>query len=121
MTDVAGPAGPPLRFSSLLIRGADAATAAGADGSGLEANCNMAQAFEIPMETGQRPDDAFLPDGILTSSRTRFPDRRSRPADPSAGSITAIWDCLRFAASAQISVRCAPRRGRFQARRSRQD
>jgi len=41
----------------------------------------MAQAFEIPTETGQRSGD---PSGFsfrchLTSSRTSFPDRRSRP------------------------------------------
>jgi len=71
----------------------------------------MAQAFEILMETGQRPGPAFLPDGILTSSRTRFPDRRSRPADPSAGSIAAIWDCLGFAASAQIGGPMRPATG----------
>jgi hypothetical protein len=28
----------------------------------------MAQAFEIPMETGQRPGHTFLPDRILTNS-----------------------------------------------------
>jgi hypothetical protein len=50
MTDVAGPPVPPVRFSSLPIRKADAAT--GADGSNLEVNCNMAQAFEIPWEAG---------------------------------------------------------------------
>ena len=52
-----------------------------ADGSMLEADCNMAQAFEIPTETGQRSGD---PSGFsfrchLTSSRMSFPDRRSRP------------------------------------------
>jgi hypothetical protein len=55
--------------------------AAGADEKGLEANCNMAQAFEIPRETGQQPGDALLQDRILTSSRTRF-SRSPLPAGP---------------------------------------
>jgi len=76
--------------------------AAGADD--LEVNCNMAQAFEIPGETGQR---------ILTPSRwaevghrrvpsNAFPDRRSR-SDPdrigtweygsAAGPPQALTDC----------------------------
>src|SRR5882757_7926628 len=55
MTELDGPPGPALRFSSLLIRGAETASVAGADPKGLEVNCNMAQAFEIP--TGQ-PDSA---------------------------------------------------------------
>src|SRR4030088_2955848 len=46
ITDVAGPPVPAARFSSLPIRGADAATA-GADESNLEVNCNMAPAFDI--------------------------------------------------------------------------
>jgi hypothetical protein len=50
MTDVAGPPLPPVRFSSLPIRAADAARAEGADKSNLEVNCSMAQAFEIPTE-----------------------------------------------------------------------
>jgi hypothetical protein len=46
----------------------------------------MAQAFEILMETGQRPGHAFLPDGILTSypdtrSRSPFPAGRPHPLD----------------------------------------
>src|SRR3981189_1464640 len=50
MTDVAGPPlVPPVRVSSLPIRGADAG-AAGAGGSNLEVDCSMAQAFEIPTE-----------------------------------------------------------------------
>jgi len=48
MTEVAGPPAPPGRFSSLPIRGAGAANTAATDGSGLEANWSMAQAFEIP-------------------------------------------------------------------------
>jgi len=48
MTDVDGPPVPVLRFSSLLIRGADADDFAGADGQALKVDCNMAQAFEIP-------------------------------------------------------------------------
>src|SRR3954452_20735279 len=56
MTEVDGPLVPALRFSSLLIRGAEAAQLAGADEQGLEVNCNMAQAFEIPRanRTGYR-------------------------------------------------------------------
>jgi hypothetical protein len=48
MTDVDGPPVPVLRFSSLLIRGAEAADMAGTDEQALKVNCNMAQAFEIP-------------------------------------------------------------------------
>jgi hypothetical protein len=48
MTDVDGPLVPGLRFSSLLIRGAEAADIAGVDEWALKVNCNMAQAFEIP-------------------------------------------------------------------------
>src|SRR5712691_4387963 len=54
MTDVDGPPVPVLRFSSLLIRGAETADFAGTDEQALKVNCNMAQAFEIPGETGQR-------------------------------------------------------------------
>src|SRR5260370_35328816 len=52
MTDVAGPPLPPVRFSSLPIREADAARAGGGHEHNLEVNCSMAQAFEIP--TGNR-------------------------------------------------------------------
>jgi hypothetical protein len=53
MTDVDGPLVPVLRFSSLLIRGAEAD--AGRDEQALKVGCNMAQAFEIPKGvTGQR-------------------------------------------------------------------
>jgi hypothetical protein len=48
MTDVDGPPVPVLRFSSLLIRGAEADDFAGTDGQVLRVECNMAQAFEIP-------------------------------------------------------------------------
>jgi hypothetical protein len=53
MTDVDGPFVPALRFSSLLILGAETAIVAGADQSALEVNCNMAQAFEIPGRNSQ--------------------------------------------------------------------
>jgi hypothetical protein len=46
----------------------------------------MAQAFEILMETGQRPGHAFLPDGILTSS----PDTLSRSPFPAGRPIRWI-------------------------------
>jgi hypothetical protein len=57
MTDVDGPLVPGLRFSSLLIRGAEAADTTGAGEKALKVNCNMAQAFEIPKgnQTG-KPD-----------------------------------------------------------------
>jgi hypothetical protein len=72
ITDVAGPPAPPERFSSLPIRGADAAAEGGADGSGLEFNCGMAQVFEILTENrtaaghqarypGTRPNRRSLP------------------------------------------------------------
>jgi hypothetical protein len=55
MTDVDGPPVPVLRFSSLLIRGAEADDFAGTDEQALKVGCNMAQAFEIPKEvTGRR-------------------------------------------------------------------
>jgi hypothetical protein len=47
MTDVDGPPVPVLRFSSSLIRGADADGFAGTEGHALKVGCNMAQAFEI--------------------------------------------------------------------------
>jgi len=44
-----------LRFSSLLIRGAEADDFAGTDEHALKVDCNMAQAFEIPKGvTGRR-------------------------------------------------------------------
>jgi hypothetical protein len=47
MTDVDGPPVPVLRFSSLLIRGAEADDFAGTDEQALKVGCNMAQAFEF--------------------------------------------------------------------------
>src|SRR6185312_3433116 len=70
MTDVAGPPAPPPRFSSVPIRGTDAATAGGAGESNLETSCSMAQVFNIP--TGNR----------IAARWTHSPDRRSRPARP---------------------------------------
>src|ERR1700693_6230945 len=98
MTEVAGPPAPPARFSSLPIRGADAASTAGADGSGLEANCSMAQAFRnphgkpgqrpggvFPMEPSQLPRHAFQ---IPAPRPARQPDRQEKygaaPASPQA-------------------------------------
>src|SRR5258708_12994644 len=60
MTDVAGPLTPPGRFSSLPIRGADAARRGGADESGLEVSCSMAQAFEVPTENRKNDQVMFL-------------------------------------------------------------
>jgi hypothetical protein len=78
---VDGPDAPPLRFSSLLIREAKAADEADLDDEALEVDCDMAQAFEIPGETGQRPtaaprsaDIAELP---ATLSRSPLPVRPS--------------------------------------------
>src|ERR1700694_6235097 len=82
MTDVAGPPGAPLRFSSLLIRAADAAVAAGADGSNLEVNCSMAQAFEIPTGNRNKMTKWRPPAG---EHRKQFPDTLSRSPLP-AGS-----------------------------------
>src|ERR1700676_612901 len=90
MTDVAGPPVPPLRFSSLLIRAADAAVAAGADGSNLEVNCSMAQAFEIPTGNRNKMTRWRPPAG---EHRKQFPDTLSRSPLPagstlSTGSVT---------------------------------
>src|SRR5947208_2037458 len=88
MTDVAGPPLPPARFSSLPIRGADAARTEGADEPDLEGNCSMAPAFEIP--TGNRKTTRRCsPAGAIQE----FPDALSRsplPAGPtpSTGPIT---------------------------------
>jgi hypothetical protein len=49
ITDVAGPPAPPERFSSLPIRGADAA-AGSANGSVMEDSGGMARVFEILTE-----------------------------------------------------------------------
>jgi hypothetical protein len=59
---VAGPPVPPERFSLLPIRGAYSAMADRPDESNLKVSCNMAQAFEIPQETRQRPDDGLQPE-----------------------------------------------------------
>jgi hypothetical protein len=90
ITDVAGPPLPPERFSSLPIRGADAAAGGGADGSELDVNCSMAQTFEIPTETGWRP-------GTLPTRRSL-----SAPILP-VGSMTGIWVGRGLTASAQMS------------------
>src|ERR1035438_10230355 len=115
MTDVAGPPVLPLRFSSLPIRGADAATAAGANGSDLEVNCNMAQAFEIP--TGNRtatgpcsPVGAHLFPG--TPSRSPLP---AGPT-PSAGSIQQYGSAL-GSPQARNNGLCDQRRARLPVRR----
>jgi hypothetical protein len=58
--------------------------AEGADESGLKVNCNMAQAFESPRETGQRPEN-ISHDVLLPEPSKEFPDTLSRsplPADP---------------------------------------
>src|SRR5882672_3739691 len=85
MTEVDGPPVPAVRFSSLLIRGAETANVAGADEKALEVNCNMAQAFEIPR--GNRTAHHDLPRQPKAGHRQvpskRFPDRRSR-SDPAA-------------------------------------
>jgi len=81
----------------------------------------MAQAFEIP--TGNRKTTGWCsPAGaILKSSQTRFPGRRSRPARPISWiDQLGIWVGLRLTASAQISIKCAPRPAWFPARRYRQ-
>src|ERR1700687_6199969 len=86
ITDVAGPPVPPARFSSLPIRGAGAATAAVADESNLEVNCNMAQAFDIP--TGNRTATGRCsPAGaIQLVPRHAFTIAAPGRPDPSAGS-----------------------------------
>jgi hypothetical protein len=81
---VVGPPGGPERPSSLLIRRAGAAGLRVLDGSKCEADCNMAQAFEIPTgrwsATGnRRPTGAIVPGSL---SRSPLP----AGADPFTGS-----------------------------------
>src|SRR5438128_275053 len=72
MTEVPGPAGPPVRPSSLAIRGTRATPAGAADGL-VKDSVDMAQIFEIPGTTaGWRPRQC---PGAL-----RF--RRSPPGSP---------------------------------------
>jgi hypothetical protein len=84
------------------MRGAKTADLADTDEQAVDDNCNMAQAFKIERETGQRILACFATDVWLRSQSTqqRFPDRRSR-SDPLTGSATGIWDCRRIAASAE--------------------
>src|SRR5262249_6839600 len=77
MTDVEGPVVPP-GFSSLPIRGSDAAMR---DGMMVKADCNMAQAFEFPtVSRTTRP----LPERLLLAELpSRDPGPSSPIADPS--------------------------------------
>src|SRR3954469_21830453 len=90
MTDVDGPPVAPVRLSSLPIRGTDAAMAEGTDGSNLDVNCSMAQAFETSRRTGPRPGDV-----LRRSPPQEFPgtspDRRFRQVRPVDGSVGRIW------------------------------
>jgi hypothetical protein len=112
MTDVAGPPLAPVRFSSLPIRGADAARTDGADESDLEVNCSMAQAFEIPTGNGKRPGDVLLPGAILRVPRRAFQIAAPGRPDPISWiDQLAIWVQFWLAASAhKYLVRRDPRR-----------
>src|SRR5712672_3045937 len=102
MTDVAGPPLPPVRFSSLPIREADAARADGADESNLEVNCSMAQAFEIP--TGNRKTTRRCSPGgaILRVPRRAFQIAAPGRPDPISWiDQLAIWVQSWLAASAR--------------------
>jgi hypothetical protein len=106
MTEVDGPLAPPLRFSSLLIRGAAAAQDADLDDRALEVECDMAQAFEIPRENRTAhngrlaiaaADIAELP---ATLSRSPLPVRPSgwigiRKYGLGAGHLQAPRNCSR--------------------------
>src|SRR6266446_8717789 len=87
MTDVAGPPLPPVRFSSLPIRGADAARTDGADESDLEFNCSMAQAFEIPTGNRKTAKRRSPAGAILRVPRRAFQIAAPGRPDPAAGSI----------------------------------
>src|ERR1700676_1815365 len=88
ITDVAGPPVPPTRFSSLPIRGANTPTD-GRDGSDLVINCNMAQAFEVPMGAGS--GRAMFSHGSHRTTPDTFQIAAPGRPDPSAGSIAGIW------------------------------
>jgi hypothetical protein len=102
------------------MRGAETADLADTDELAVNDNCNMAQAFEIERETGQRILACFATDLWLRSQSTqqRFPDRRSR-SDPLTGSAIGIWDGSRIAASAERRRWRDLRPTRFPARLSR--
>jgi len=91
MTDVDGPV-PVLRFSSLLIRGAETADLADTDEQAVNVNCNMAQALWLRRSKSQeKPDSASKPASrpacgshrkvpsnafqIAAPGPTRWPDR----------------------------------------------
>jgi hypothetical protein len=96
--------------------GAGAAGQCAADGSNLEINCGMAQAFEIPTEDWMAPEwiAAGKSASSARSSLTRFQITAPVRTNPSDGSMMAIWVRGRLAASAQISTGAAG--GRLEAR-----
>src|ERR1700722_1527363 len=102
MTDVAGPPMLPVRFSSLLIRKADAPPAVGADQSILAASSDMAQAFEIPRETGPCPSE--FPNTFQIAAP-------GRPIPISWIDWLGIWVHLWLAASAQMMAHAKPAAG----------
>src|SRR5882724_7473327 len=117
MTDVAGPPLPPVRFSSLPIRGADAARTDGADESDLEFNCSMAQAFEIPTGNRKTARRCSPAGAILRVPRRAFQIAAPGRPDPISWiNRLAIWVPSWLAASAQMFGQRRPAAGRFRAR-----
>src|SRR5882757_3957078 len=103
MTEDAGPPGPVERFSSLPIREADAATAAGTERSELIIRCDMSQAFGTGVRhpTGNSTAGsgcAAAGAGVLVSQSTwfpraiGFPDKLSRslPSRPDPVRIVSL-------------------------------
>src|SRR6266571_3741781 len=92
MTDVDGPPVPALRFSSLLIRGAEAADFASTDGQALKVDCNVAQAFEIQQGvTGAHPGPFAIGSGVSHPQSTQQRISRSPLPVRPVGRI-GIWN-----------------------------
>src|SRR5262249_1871730 len=83
MTEVAGPPGALVRFSSLPIRGRIAAIVAGLSGSLVKVSCDMTRAFGTGVRYPHgKPDGASgcSPAGAIMASH--LPDRLSSRPDP---------------------------------------
>ena len=103
---------PPVRFSSLPIRGADAARADGADESIWKLTAAWHRRSKFPRETGKRPGDALLAGAILRVPRRAFQIAAPGRPDPISWiDQLAIWVQFRLAASAAIYWSDATRGG----------
>src|SRR3954453_21367520 len=93
MTEVLGPLGPPLRASSLPIRGAEAAHSAAADRSMLRIGVGMAQMFEIPSGIGAGSGNGLRrsPQTVLgRQPETPLPADRSPDPQPEYGTAPSL-------------------------------